>query len=67
VDADLTLAEAVTVLDPPIGETQLRAIVRALRWAPAGTRPTKRRGHPTLTYDATRIMALHRALLPFLE
>lgn len=64
-DVALTLAEAATLLDPPMSEHQLRVIVRALRWRPAGTRPSGRAGHPPLTYDAARLMALHRALLPF--
>lgn len=66
MDVALTLAEVATILDPPMTEKQLRAIVRALRWQPAGTRPSGRAGHPPLTYDAARLMALHRALLPFL-
>lgn len=66
MDAALTLAEACEVLDPPMTEKQLRAIVRALGWQHTGTRPNGRAGHPPLTYDAARLMALHRALLPFL-
>ena len=66
MDADLTLAEASAVLNPPMTEKQLRQIVRALGWQHAGTRPSGRAGHPPLTYDAARLMALHRALLPFL-
>jgi hypothetical protein len=66
VDADLTLAEAVTVLDPPMAEKQLRAIVRALRWQPQGWRHNGH-GHPFATYSATEIMRLHAALLPFLR
>lgn len=66
MDAALTLSEACEVLDPPMTEKQLRQIVRALGWQPSGTRPNGRAGHPPLTYDAARLMALHRALLPFL-
>jgi hypothetical protein len=67
VDADLTLSEAVQVLDPPMAETQLRAIVRALRWKPSGSRRTGRSGHPRATYPAADIMGLHLALVPFLR
>jgi hypothetical protein len=67
VDADLTLAEAVTVLDPPCTEKQLRAIIRALAWEPSGHRHTGRAGHPSVTYPAEQIMRLHRALSPFLR
>lgn len=66
MDADLTLAEAVTVLNPPIGEPQLRAIIRALALPHTGTRPNGRKGRPQLTYPATQLMALHAALVPWL-
>jgi hypothetical protein len=62
-----TLAEAATVLNPPLSEKQLRGIIRELGWKPAGVRPTGRRGHPVATFDSARIMQLHAALLPFLE
>ena len=62
----LTLAEASTLLDPPMTERQLREIVRALRWQPAGTRRTGRAGHPTLAYDSADILRLHAALVPWL-
>jgi hypothetical protein len=61
----LTLAEAVAVLDPPMTEQQLRAIVTALGWEPAGQRHTGRAGRPAAAYDATRLMGLHAALSPF--
>lgn len=67
MDALLTLAEASEVLDPPIGEKQLREIVHALRWKPAGHRHDGRKGHPKATYPAEAIMKLHRALVPWLE
>ncbi len=66
MDAQLTLAEASEVLDPPIAEQQLREIVHALRWKPAGNRQTGRSGHPRATYPAGAIMKLHAALLPWL-
>lgn len=61
----LTLAEAAVLLDPPMTEDQLRAIVRALRWQPDGYRYTGRAGRPAPAYDATRILGLHAALAPF--
>ena len=61
----LTLAEAAQVLDPPMTERQLRAIVRALAWQPEGYRHTGRAGRPAPRYDAARLMALHAALVPF--
>lgn len=66
MDVALTLAEAATLLDPPMTERQLRAIVRALRWQPAGWRHNGH-GHPYATYQAADIMRLHAALLPFLR
>jgi hypothetical protein len=61
-----TLAEAATVLDPPMTERQLYAIVHALGWQPAGKRYTGHGGHPRHTYEAAEIMALHAAIAPFL-
>lgn len=63
----LTLAEAATVLDPPVTEQQLRAIVTALGWKPDSHRHTGRAGRPAPEYDAARIMRLHAALLPFID
>ncbi len=63
----LTLAEAAMVLDPPMTEPQLRQIVRALGWQPSAHRRTGKRGHPLAAYDATEILRLHAALLPFLR
>lgn len=62
----LTLAEAAMVLDPPVSEQQLRQIVTALGWQPHGWRPRNGRGHPWPEYDATQLIRLHAALLPFL-
>jgi hypothetical protein len=66
-DVALTLAEASAVLQPPMPEAQLAAIIRALRWQPAGWRQNGRPGHPVATYDAAQIMQLHAALIPFLR
>ena len=62
-----TLAEAATVLNPPLSEHQLRMIVRALGWQPCGKRYTGKGGHPFATYDAARLMQLHAVLLPYLD
>lgn len=65
---EFTLAEAATVLEPPMSEQQLRAIIRALGWQPSGWRHTGRgRAHPIACYDAARIIALHGALTPFMR
>jgi hypothetical protein len=61
----LTLAEAATILDPPMAETQLRQIITALAWQPDGYRHTGRAGRPAPAYNATRILQLHAALVPF--
>lgn len=61
----LTLAEAAQLLQPPMAETQLRAIVNALGWQPDGHRHTGRAGRPTACYDATRLIRLHAAVAPF--
>lgn len=63
MDALLTLAEASEVLDPPLTVKQLREIVRALGWKPAGNRYSGRAGHPHATYSAEKIMKMHRALV----
>ena len=67
VDADLTLAEAATLLHPPMTERQLRMIIRALGWQPAGIRRSDRPGRRTRTYQAAEIMRLHQALTPWLK
>ena len=62
----LTLAEAAAILEPPIPEAQLRAIiVDGLRWKPDEYRFTGRSGRPRHAYNATRLMQLHAALVPF--
>jgi len=62
----LTLGEAAAVLDPPLTEAQLRAIVTALRWPAEGYRRTGRAGRPAPCYDWARLAGLHAALVPFL-
>lgn len=63
----LTLAEAAMVLDPPLSEQQLRAMVTALGWQPHSQRHTGRAGRPVAAYDATRLLELHAAMVPFLD
>lgn len=66
-DAQLTLAEAATVLNPPMNERQLIMVVAALNLAPCGVRHTGRDGRPRKTYPAADLMRLHAALLPWLK
>jgi hypothetical protein len=66
-EVQLTLSEACDVLSPPVSERQLRLLVRALGWQPAGWRHTGRGGHPCAVYDWARICELHAALAPFLH
>jgi hypothetical protein len=61
-----TLAEAAAILDPPISERQLRAIVAALRLEPCGQRRDGRSGRPAARYPAAELMRLHAALAPWL-
>jgi hypothetical protein len=62
-----TLREAATVLNPPVTERQLRAIVTALGWKPVSHRHTGRDGRPPACYPAERILQLHAAIVPFLD
>lgn len=59
----LTLSEAGEILEPAI---DLAPIVKALGWQPDSHRHTGRAGRPIAAYDATRLLSLHAALLPFL-
>ena len=61
----LTLAEAAAILQPPLSERQLRAIVTALAWQPAAYRRTGHAGRPAPAYDATMLLRLGAALAPF--
>jgi hypothetical protein len=67
MDAALTIAEAAQILQPPISERQLRAIVAALRWEPAEVRRNGHSGRPPAAYDAGRLLQLHAALVPFMD
>jgi hypothetical protein len=62
----LTLDEAAALLSPPLSPGQLREIIRALRWEPAGRRHTGHAGRPEYTWDWEQIIRLHEALLPWL-
>ena len=65
-DVALTLEEACAILNPPIPEPQLRAIIRALHWQPCGHRHDGQPGHPRALYPWTDITRLHQALTPWL-
>lgn len=67
MDVKVTLSEAASILDPPMTETQIRAIINALGWPPAGTSPNGRRGRPQHTYPWADITALHALLAPWLQ
>ena len=62
-----TIAEVCELLGPSISEKQLRTIITALGWQPEGWRHRDTIGHPWPEYNATRLMALHKALVPFLH
>jgi hypothetical protein len=70
VAVDWTLAEAASWLDPPIGEAQLAALVKALRIQPVkpATSPGQARqpGRPARRYLAVELMFLHAAITPWL-
>ena len=63
MDVQVTLAEAVTILHPPITERQLRAIVKALGWRSTNHQQGGRGHHAT--YPWQQLEDLHHALLPF--
>ena len=67
VGLTFTIAEAAQILEPAMTEPQLHAIIRALGWKPDGHRHTGTGGRPPVTYDAARLLALHAALIPFLD
>jgi hypothetical protein len=67
VDATLTVAEAITILQPPIGHDRLVLILRALGIPPAEARHTGRPGKPPPAYRAADIMNIHAALMPWLD
>ena len=64
--AALTITEACTILQPPIGERALRDVLRALRVKPAGVR-RHTGGRPAATYDIAEICKVHAAISPWLD
>ena len=64
---DVTIAEAVTILEPPIHPRQLRMLITALHIEQTGTRRhTGRPGRPHATYRYEDLSRLHAALAPWL-
>ncbi len=67
MDVALTLAEAVTVLKPEIGERALYDILHALAIPPVGRRWTGNSGRPASLYSWAEITKLHEAVAPWLD
>src|SRR5260221_14336339 len=63
----VTVAEAIPLLRPPIGERALRDILRALTIPPCGRSWTGTTGRPADLYDWGEITRLHGALAPWLD
>lgn len=63
----LTLPEAAEILDPPLTEEQLRALVQATGLRPCGFRRTGGAGRPPRTYPAGALMRLHAANAPLIH
>jgi hypothetical protein len=63
----VTVAEAVTLLRPPIGERALRDILRALAITPCGRRRAGNTGRPADLYDWADLTRLHAAIRPWLD
>jgi len=61
----LTISEAAAIFEPPIPAAVLQGVVAALGWQPDEHRRTGRAGRPSNAYNATRLMQLHAALVPF--
>jgi hypothetical protein len=61
IDGALTIEEAAAWLDPPMpgGARQLAELLAVLRVAPAGVRPTGRKGRPPFVYDPAVLMRVH--------
>jgi hypothetical protein len=66
-DVAVTVAEAVTLLRPPIGERALRDILRALAIPPCGRRWTGSMGRPADLYQWAELTRLHGVLRPWLD
>lgn len=65
--AGLTIRELADLLDPPVTADQVKHMVRAVGLRPCGHRRTGRKGRPTALYDATVILRVHAALVPFMN
>ena len=63
----VTVADAVTMLNPPMTGRQLRDILRALTIPPCGRRWTGGMGRPADLYDWGEITRLHEAIAPWLD
>src|SRR5260370_36451391 len=63
----VTVADAVTMLNPPMTDRQLRDILRALTIPPCGRRWTGGMGRPSDLYDWGEITRLHAAIAPRLD
>ena len=61
------MADAVTMLNPPMTDRQLRDILRALTIPPCGRRWTGGMGRPADLYDWGEITRLHAAVKPWLD
>lgn len=66
MDVQVTLAEAASLLNPPVTTKQLRAFVTALHIQATGNRHTGHAGHPYPIYPWAELSALHAALTPWL-
>ncbi|HWG64236.1 MAG TPA: hypothetical protein VG253_21310 [Streptosporangiaceae bacterium] len=65
-EADLTIDELASILDPPMTRDQLAELIATLHIQPVGKRKRVARGRPALTYDAAGLMRLHAAIAPWL-
>lgn len=63
-DTYLTLAEAVTQLDPPISVAALEKLVEANGLQPHGTRRKLGPGRPPRTYSWKALCLIHAANVP---
>lgn len=61
-----TAEDAANLLDPPLTIEEVRALIRATRLTPVGTRRTGRRGRPAEIYDSDTLLRAHAAVVPFL-
>lgn len=61
-----TAEDAANLLDPPMTLEEVRALIRATRLTPVGTRHTGRRGRPADVYDSATILRAHTAIAPLL-